>query len=187
MIKIGLLGNIASGKSQVEKIFSDLNIKTIDLDTVSHNLYEKDEALQKEILKAFSTLDRKKIANIVFSKEEKKKELQDIFFPRLRKYVLDFFEENKKEKIAVVSGALLYEAGFFDLFDKTLYIDAPYEIRLSRLIERNSIEEKEAKKRLDCQKDTKEYANYVINNDKSLEELKKEVLKFLNSLDVMKF
>ena len=169
MLKLGLTGNICAGKSEVEKILESKGYKVIDLDKVAHKFLENN----KEIENHFKTLDRKKIAQIVFSDMNEKKFLENILHPLIHEFVLDEFKKDY-EKI-VISGALLYEAEFDKLFDKIIYIDAPYEIRLKRLIKRNNLDEASALKRMNAQNDNKNKADIIINNSGTIEDLKKAI------------
>ena len=174
MIKLGLTGNIASGKSQVEKILEKKGYKVFDLDIVAHNFLENNS----EIYNHYKTLDRKKIGNIVFSDDNEKKFLENIIHPMLYNFILEEFKKDY-DKI-VISGALLYEAGFDKLFDKIIFIDAPYELRLQRLMNRNNLNEVDAKKRLNCQNnENKKYADIIINNSGSLNELENTINSIL--------
>lgn len=176
MLKIGLTGSIASGKSEVEKILKD-KFLVVDLDVVSHEFLKT--IAKKEILEEFKTTDRKELAKIVFNDENKKRKLEEILHPKLKKYVLDIF--NSSDKPVVISGALLYEAGFFPLFDKTIFIDAPIDLRLLRLQKRNGFSEIEAKKRIDVQKNEgKKFADFIIENSSTIEELNKKVMDIFN-------
>lgn len=178
MLKIGLTGNICAGKSEVEKIFSELGFLVIDLDKITHGFFENNEKVKSKILEEFQTLDRKEIGAIVFSNPDKMKVLESIIHPELKKYVLEIFK--KADKKVIISGALLYEAGFNELFDKIIYVDAPYNLRLERLIKRNNLDEVSAHKRLDCQKDNKNRADFVIENTSTLDELKMKVKQLTN-------
>ncbi|MBQ8476429.1 dephospho-CoA kinase [bacterium] len=174
MQKLGLTGNICAGKSEVENILEKKGYKVIDLDKIAHKFLENNS----EIKNHFHTLDRKIIGNIVFSNPDEKKYLESILHPLLYNFVLEEFKKNY-EKI-VISGALLYEAGFDKLFDKIIFIDAPYDIRLKRLIKRNNLSEKEAKQRLDAQNNThKTRADYVIENNSTLRELENAINSIL--------
>ena len=176
MLKFGLTGNICSGKSQAEKIFEDKGFKVVDLDEVSHKFLENNE----NILKHFKTLDRKKIADIVFSNEDEKKYLESILHPLLYDFVLEEFKKDY-DKI-VISGALLYEANFDKLFDKIIFVDAPYELRLKRLMERNNLDKANAQKRLNAQNDkNKAKADYIIENTGSIKELEKAINSILSN------
>ena len=181
MLKIGITGNIASGKSEVEKIISSFGFLVVDLDIVSHKLLNDDEKLKSAIFKEFQTLDRKKIANIVFNNKEKLEKLNAIFHPFLKEYILNLF--NTTKSTVFVSGALIYEAGFNGLFDKIIFVDAPYEIRFKRLMKRNKLAKEEAKKRIDNQNiNYKNQADFILENDCELDVLKEKVKKILKAL-----
>lgn len=178
MLKLGLTGNIASGKSEVEKILKNKGYKVIDLDIVSHEFLENNS----EIYEHFKTLDRNTIAKIVFSDVKEKEYLESVLHPLLYKFVLEEFKKNYSK--IVISGALLYEAGFNKLFDKIIFVDAPYEIRLKRLIKRNNLSESEAGKRLNCQNNNyKNQADFVLENIGTIEELEKSINLILSNLE----
>lgn len=183
MIKVGLCGKIASGKSAVEKIFQQKGVFVVDLDIISHNLLENDNDTQEKIFKEFNTLDRKELAKVVFSNQEKKKLLENIIHPKLKEHIFQLFEEKKNEKMIIISGALLFQSGFNKFFDKTIFINADKKIRLNRLVKRNNFSEKEALKRIESQEDNLEKdADFIIENNGSIEELKKEVENLLINL-----
>jgi len=181
MIKIGLTGNIASGKSTVEAVIAETGYKVIDLDKISHELLNT--ICKDEILKLFGTTERKKIAEIVFNDKNKLKKLENIIHPKLKEYVSDYFEKNKNEKAVFVSGALIYEAGFSELFDKIIFVDSDKNIRLKRLMKRNSLKKEEALIRISAQNsDYKNLADFVIVNNATEDELRKNTQKALNTL-----
>jgi len=178
MIKIGLTGNIASGKSTVEKIIVEAGFKVVDLDMVSHCVLENE--CKNDILKTFNTTDRKKLGDIVFKDKNELKKLENIIHPELKKYVLKFFEDNKNEKAVFVSGALIFEAGFSDLFDKIIFVDAKRDIRINRLMKRNSLNEEEALLRIDAQSDKfKQKADFILENNLDLKTLKENTGKII--------
>lgn len=177
MLKIGITGNIASGKSEVEKMISNYNYACYDLDKLSKEIFDNEK---EKIFEIFKTLDRKAIANIVFSNGDMKKKLEEIIHPKLKENIFEIFK--KEDKIVFISGALLYQAGFDRFFDKIIYIDAPYPLRLKRLQKRNNLSYDEAKKRLDAQNDFgKNKADFIIENDKTKKELKEKLDKILST------
>ena len=180
MIKVGISGKIAAGKSQVEAIIAELGYKVFDLDKISHSLFE-DEKVQKSLLNEFETLDRKEIGKIVFSNQEKKENLEKIIYPELKNIIFDLFEENKEEKAIFISGALLFKSGFYKFFDKTIFVEANDEIRLERLIKRNNLSVEEAKERLNLQ-DNSDLANYIIENNNDIETLKNKTTKVIEEI-----
>ena len=184
MLKVGLTGNIAAGKSEVEKIIKELNINVLDLDKVSHFVLEND--CKEAILKEFQTLDRKKIGAIVFKDENKKKLLESIIHPVLKEKIALFFKENEKKALCVVSGALIFQAGFSELFNKTLYVEADKLLRLKRLMKRNSLDEKEALLRINSQNElAKKLSDYIIENNSNISSLKNEVFKVIAELKLL--
>ena len=180
MLKVGITGNIASGKSIVENIIKNKGYLVFDLDVISHNLLNENNEVKTLVLKEFNTLDKKEIAKIVFRDNAKRKKLENIIHPKLKEFCFDIFKKN--EKIVFISGALLYEAGFDEFFDKIIYIDADKNTRLARLIKRNNLSKQDALLRINSQKDNKSRANFIIENNSSIDELEIKVNSILREL-----
>ena len=182
MIKVGLTGNIASGKSCVENFLVQMGYKVYDADSASHKILEE-SLIIKQI---FGTNKREELAKTVFSDKNKLKKLEDIIHPLIRQEIISFFDKNCHEKIVFASVPLLFEAGFEDLFDKIIFVFAPDEMRLNRLMERNSYTKDYALLRMNSQMPQEEKlkrSDFVINNDKSLDELKNAVKECLELLE----
>ena len=189
MIKVAIAGNIACGKSQVEK-FLKQNFPVIDTDEITHNLLD----LKSEIIiNKFNNFDisdngkinRKKLGNLVFDDENKKKILENILHPEIKKEIKNFFIKNKNEKICFVSIPLVFEANMENLFDKIIFIYANDNLRLERLIKRNNLTPKEALKRINSQKPQNEKlskSDYIINNEEDLESLYEKTKETLKSI-----
>lgn len=182
MLKIGLTGNIAAGKTQVEKIISSLGFSVIDLDNVSHEILEYNKSVQDKILKEFKTLNRKELGNIIFKNPKKRKRLENIIHPILNKCIENFFIDNKNKNAAFVSGATIFEAGFDKTFDKIILIDAPKETKINRLMKRNNLTYKEALLRLETQENNRNKTKYIIDNDSDFETLEKKVKELLEKM-----
>ncbi len=193
MIKTAITGNIASGKSQVEKIILSLGYKVIDSDKINHELLTQNIDVITEIKSAFGEsifnsegeIIKQNLADIIFSSKEKKQELENILHKRIMYKINEFFEDNKCEKIIFASVPLLFEAKWENNFDKIIFVSAPYEIRLKRLIKRNNLTEEQAKQRMDAQKDEQEKikkSDFVICNNSDLNYLKKSVLNILQNV-----
>lgn len=187
MLKVGITGNIASGKSLVEKILRDKNFIILDTDDVAHNLL-KDRDVIQEVVAAFpgvdiferSEISRLKLGRIVFNSPQQRKKLEAILHPLVTDEIEKFFEKMEKqgEKIVFVAVPLLYEAGLEYLFDKIVLIYADDSIRLERLINRNNLTTDHAKNRLNIQMSQDEkilLADFVIFNNKTIKELQQEL------------
>lgn len=189
MLKVAITGNIASGKSEVEKILREKSFQVLDTDDVVHNLYNE-ESVKTKIISTFpeydilenSKISRSKLRKIVFEDEILIKKLENILHPFVKDEIRRFFRQNEGEKIAFVSVPLLFEAKFEHLFDEIILICADDEIRRKRLIKRSNFSEEHANKRIKIQmsQDKKiPLADYVIYNDKTLDDLKDELNKIL--------
>lgn len=182
MLKIGITGNIASGKSRIEEFIRNKGYNVIDLDSVVHDLYQNNKTVKENILKTFGELDRKVLGQIVFKDIQKKKQLEKIIYPILEEEIKKIFSKHIN-KVIFISGALIYEAGFDRYFDKIIFVDADYEKRLERLIKRNNYNIDEAKKRLDSQNlNYIDKADYIIKNNGTLYELELLCNKVLNEI-----
>ena len=178
MLKIAIVGNIASGKSTVEKILEERGFKVYDTDKIAHEIL----AYNKDITKEFGTNDRQEIAKIVFSAPDKLRKLEEIIHPLVKKELLKIFESDLKT--VFISVPQLFEAGFDTMFDKIIYITADENIRKERLIKRNSFTPEEAQKRMDAQSENnkKEKAGFVLENNSTIETLHNNLNKILNLL-----
>ncbi len=181
MLKIGITGNIASGKSAVQNILESLGYKVFDADKSAHELLSKSQ----KVLDTFGTNSREILAGTVFSDKRKLKQLEDILHPLIKDAMLKFFSDNCGQSLIFASVPLLFEAGFDKFVDKIIFISAPYQMRLNRLIQRNGYDENYARLRLESQlsEDVKiPKSDFVIVNDGDLNLLRqktKECLKLL--------
>ena len=193
MLKIGITGNIAAGKSTVEELLIKKGYKVLDTDKVAHNLLFE-ESVKTQILEAFKDYDvmnggelsRPKLGKIIFSNEKDRKILEGILHPLIKEGIRQFFNGlNKREDIVFVSVPLLFEAKFDDLFDKIILIYADDEMRIKRLIQRNDLTEELAKNRLSIQMSQdkkKPLAAYILFNNGTLEDLEQQVENLETSL-----
>lgn len=186
MLKIGITGNIASGKSTVEELLKKKGFQVIDADGIAHELL-KNDSVKKEILEVFSQYDivedneisRLKLGKVVFSNETERKKLELIMHPLIRIEIKRFFaSKDREEKIVFVSIPLLFEAKFDDLFDKVVLIYADDEIRKQRLMQRNDLSSEVAQNRINIQMSQdkkKPMSAYILFNNGSLEDLELQV------------
>lgn len=190
MKQVGIVGNIAAGKSEVEKILTRLNYKVICADKITHELFENDNEVRAAVLKEFGTLNRSEIAPIVFSDDAKRRTLEGIIHPRVKTKIKEFFLENKGESLVFASVPLLYEANMQKMFDAVVLIAADDEIRLKRLMKRDKApgegkkELARAKMAAQMPQEAKiKLADFVIENNSDLAALEKETLHVLKELE----
>lgn len=178
MIKVGLTGNIGTGKSTVARIFESLGIPIFHADRAARKMLEL-ETVKKALLNKFGeviffqgNVDRKKLAGIVFSNKNKLHDLNAIIHPLVRKNLHDFFIQMKHHPYVIQEAAILFESGFNKEFDKVILVTSSEELANKRVMERDGIQLKEVELRRSNQwsQDKKiTLSDYVIeNNEKDL-------------------
>ena len=194
MKKIAITGNIASGKSQVEKMILSYGYKVADTDKINHFILASDISAINEIKNAFaeddildlnSNISREKLGKIIFSVGWKKLKLEEILHKRIAAKVEEFYNENSKEDFVFVAIPLLFETKQEDNFDKIIFVSADYDVRLNRLIQRNGYTEKYAKTRIASQmKDDEKIkkSDCIIYNNSDLISLRKQVDSVLKQI-----
>lgn len=191
---IGLTGSIATGKSTVSKYLIKKGYKVVDADKITHELMKKDNINYVEIVKHFGNsildkddeIDRKKLANIVFSDENKLNSLNNLTHPNIFNKINEKIEESD-EKIIFLDIALLIEFIKNNIWnislDEIWLVYVNKDIQLERLMKRNNFSEKEAKIRIKAQMDIDEkikYSDFILYNDRDLEYLYKQIDERLN-------
>jgi dephospho-CoA kinase len=194
MRKIGLTGGIASGKSTVAAMLRELGFPVIFADEVSRGLLRSGEEALHETVREFGTgilgpdgtVDRKRLAAIVFSVQSKLDKLNAIIHPRVEAEMLKQFEEWEREgrSIAFVEAALLVEAGYRKNLDGLVVTWCRPEQQMERLIARGMTEQ-EARARIAAQMPADEklkLATYRIDCSRTMEETRRQVHELLKTL-----
>ena len=196
MLIIGITGNIGSGKTTVSKILEEEGAYIINADQIAREVLAKDGAGYAETIEFFGEtilqengeINRPHLASIVFNDQNKLAKLNEL----THKHVLAEIDELIKQvreanshKLICLDVPLLFESGLDKICSTTWLIDAPYETKIARTIERDKTDRDQVKSRLDNQAlscKLREKSDTVIENDKGLEELKKEVNSKLSEL-----
>ncbi|MDO5027171.1 MAG: dephospho-CoA kinase [Tissierellia bacterium] len=194
---IGLTGSIATGKSTVARLLSDLGYQVVDADRIGHELMEKGNANYQEIVTYFGDeilsqdgqIDRNKLGQIVFSSEQDLKLLNKISHKNIFHKINDIIEKSQEDTIFVELPLLieLKNQGKLRLnLDEIWLVYVNQDLQLERLIKRNGFTEDEAIKRIKSQlsvEEKKEHADFVLYNDKDVNFLKTQILKRLEIKD----
>lgn len=168
MLKIAITGNIASGKSEVEKIIAQ-DFPVFDADKIAH--------------KFLGNVDRRALGEKVFSDPVVRKKLEEYIHPKVKDEILKIFCESQ-DKYVFVSIPLLFETGFDKLFDKIIFVQCDDKLRLERLMKRNNFTKEQALKRMNAQMPQDDKINksdFVIHNNSTKEELAEQVNELLNN------
>lgn len=194
MLVLGLTGNIGCGKSSVSTIFMENNIKVVDADIVARQIFD-DKGLLNEVFSTFGksiinqdgSLNRRALGNIVFNDDEKLILLNNLTHPKIKQKILSKVEEykNQGEKIVVIDAALLIEDDYIPYIQKLILITCREDIQINRIIARDNCTKEEAISRINSQmsqEDKKKFADYIIDNSNSFEELQEKVLELISVL-----
>ena len=202
MLRVGLTGGVACGKSTVAKMFADLGATIIDADVVAHELYRPGHEVLKqllqhfgpEILKADGELDRAKLATLVFD-GGRVEELNKIVHPAVIRQQDEWMRalgEKDPDAVAIVEAALILEAGAKDHFDRIIVVTCKPAQKVARFAQRTGLSEDAA--RADVDRRTKAQmpdeekarrADFVIDNSGSAEETRQQVQRIYSELKVL--
>jgi len=177
MLRIGLTGSIAVGKSFVLEVLRELGARTIDADKIARECVEPGtpglSAVVKEfgdgVLSADGSLDRAKVGTIIFSDEAKRQRLNSVLHPFIiarQDEIMRQWDGETPNAIAVIDAALMIESGGYKRFDKLIVVHCRPEIQIQRLMKRNNFSREEAELRVKSQMSQEEkqkYADYLID------------------------
>ncbi len=190
MLTIGLTGGIGSGKTTVSNLFENLGVAVIDTDVIARELVNNNASVLNEIIGVFGqnildqngTLDRKKLAQIVFNQKKEKKQLENILHPRIRtevdSQIQAFSSDTIPPQYVIVVIPLLFETGFRDLIDRILVVISDEKIRIERVKQRDNRDMDEIQSIINCQVTDEirtSEADDIIKNNYDFKELESQV------------
>jgi len=189
MLKIGLTGGIGSGKSTAANHFESLGVPIIDTDKIAHQLTQPGQPALQEIAVHFSScidnqghLLRAKLRKKVFSNHTQKELLENIIHPLIHHEIFTSIQQLTCDYVLLCI-PLLIEKNLFNWVDRTLVIDCPEALQISRVKRRNGLPTDQIKDIIDCQASRKSrltVANDIITNNGSTQELAESVKKLHN-------
>lgn len=191
MVVVGLTGGIASGKSVISNMLRDLGAVIIDADEISREVMFPHSRCWEEVVAAYGsecllddlTIDRKKLAMIVFGDSKRIQQLNRIVHPYIKKRIDEIIDDMKgryPHALLIVDAALLVETGLYKHYDKLIVVSASRDTQVKRLISRDGVSREEAEGRVDCQLPLSEklkVADYIIENEGSFDNTREEVEK----------
>lgn len=189
---IGITGGIASGKSNVCHVISDMGYPVINCDDISYELSQKEGPLFNVIINRFGeefldddgNLDRKKLGKLIFNNSSAKIVLNQITHPIIKDELISRIK-NCPDGLVFIEVPLLYEAKIEDLCDKVICVFLPKKNQVERLMQREGIDEDYALVKIHSQMDLymkKALADFVIDSRGSFNETKEQVLKIIEQI-----
>jgi len=195
ILRTGLTGGIASGKSTIARFFAALGCVIVDADQIVARLYQPGEAGHEALVRTYGrgilledgTVDRRKLAGIAFASEESAKALNALIHPLVAAEEIDWMaaeEQKPGDRIVIVEATLLIEAGGEERFDRIVVVDVDPETQLARAVARGMTRE-EAARRIAHQMPRYErlqHADYVIDNSGDLQAAEAETKRVYEAL-----
>ena len=189
MLRVGLTGGIATGKSTVGAMFVELGCHLIESDQITHQLFEPGQAVHAAVVKQFGnrilapdgTIDRRILGDIVFKDPQARAKLNGLVHPAIIQRQQEWLQEMEAQDphgIAIVDAALMIEVGTYKNYDKVIVVTCSPEMQRERLRARSALSEEEIESRIRSQMPAEEkikYADFVIDNSGSIESTRVQV------------
>jgi dephospho-CoA kinase len=197
MIRVGLTGGIASGKTFVCRLFEAKGCTIVDADSVAHRLILRGQSGYEPVLNAFGSvilgaggeIDRAKLGAIVFSDRTQLDRLNAILHPEVVRVILsqlDNWEREQPLAKVIVDASLMIESGFYRNFQKLIVVSCTPQQQIDRLRARNGLSEADARRRIALQMPLEEkvrFGDYVIDNSGTPESTKAQVDALFETLE----
>jgi len=175
MLKLGVTGGIGSGKTQVCSIISAMGYPVFNADSVARRIVEEDSKIILCIKEVFGddiyvndSLNRKRVAELVFSNPKLLEMLNSIVHPAVKEYFNNWVLKYQSRSLVVEEAAILFESGSYKNLDKIVVVTAPLELRISRVKERDGVSREAIINRINSQFSQDELikrGDYIIEND----------------------
>jgi dephospho-CoA kinase len=199
MLKVGLTGSIAVGKTFVCEVFGELGVPVLDADKSAREVVEPNsdglnqiiDAFGTEILQPNGTLDRLKLGAIVFADALKRETLNSIIHPLVfesQDNWLRDLERIGENRFAIIDAALMIESNGYQRFDKIIVVWCDAEIQIERLMNRNKLNREDAIKRIDTQlsqTEKKKFGDYLIDTSDGFDSARQQVFEVFGELSIL--
>ena len=193
MVKVGLTGGIGSGKTTVSNFLLEYGIPVYNSDSQGKKLMNTNLELINDIVNIFGesvynngVLNTNLLSSIVFSDPEKIKQLNNLVHPKVAEDFNQWVGKNNNQPILIKEAAILIESGAYLNMDKIILVISKKSNRINRVSKRDNSDFESIEKRINFQLTDDEkiqYADYIIENNSSLDDLKNEVLRVINEIN----
>ena len=189
---IGITGGTGCGKTTLLKVIAEKGGLILDCDAIYHQLLTTDASLLNAIENRFpgtvedGHLQRKKLGSVVFSDENALLDLNKITHSAIKEEVLRQLES--RPKLSAIDAIALFEGGLAELCGVTVAVTAPAEVRVQRLMKRDSISEDYARSRIAAQHDEtwfRQRCDWILENNGTEMQFREKCLAFLENLDII--
>ena len=187
---LGITGIFGSGKTTVAKLFAKYGYKHINADEIGHQLLNK-SSIKNKVIKAFgksiltnNKIDRRKLKDIVFINHKELIKLNKIIHPEIIREISSIIKGSKNKNI-MVDGALLIETKSLNLIDKLIIVKINKKEQLKRIKRKKKYTKNEINNIIKSQLSQNQklkYADYILDNSKSLKKTEKQVKKVVNEI-----
>ncbi len=175
-LAIGVTGGIGSGKSTVCRMFEILGAPVFEADKVAKQLLDSHEGIKSGLIRLFGkniysaegTVNREKLAGIIFNDDLYLQNMNNLVHPVVREEFISWLKKKETLPYVVLEAAILFEGGFYEMMDFTLLVTAPEEQRIARVMKRDGVTENLVRERMDKQwpdEEKEKLANMVLKND----------------------
>ncbi|HEX8501353.1 MAG TPA: dephospho-CoA kinase [Pyrinomonadaceae bacterium] len=191
MLRVGLTGSIAVGKSFVSGLLAESGCHVVDADAVARQVVEPGseglrrmvEALGDWVLRADGTLDRARVGEVIFRDAAKRELVNSLLHPLIiaeQDELMRRWESEDPRGVGVVDAALLIESGGHGRFDKVVVVHCRPEVQLERLMRRNQLPREEAERRVAAQMPQEEklrHADFRIDTSEGFDDTRRQTLQ----------
>jgi dephospho-CoA kinase len=196
MLRVGVTGSIGVGKSFVASVLSELGCHVLDADQTAREvvalgtpgLRAVTEAFGNEVLHNDGTLDRQRVATLVFADEKKRQLLNAILHPFIiaeQDAIMRQWEKEDPKGVGVIDAALMIESGGYKRFDKVIVVYCRTEVQLERLINRNGLSLEQATQRINSQlsqAEKQKFADYLIDTSDGFDRTRERTVEVYKEL-----
>ena len=188
MLRIGLTGNIGSGKSIIARVFETLGVPVYHAD-IEAKKFLNDKIVKLSLKEKFGNrifdgqnINKKKLADIVFNNSNGLLFLNSLIHPLVKQDLLSWIGHHSGHAYIIQEAAILFESGFYKEFDKVIFVSAPENLMIKRVVERDGVSNEDVIKRLKNQWSSERkagLADFIIYNDE-IQLIIPQVLKIHN-------